>query len=64
MARVLPNKPIPDIAESDAVMHVLYDIEKKDLSFIPGTRHLRMRSGRDGRCAAAVWHHPRLARDV
>ncbi len=45
MARVLPNKPIPDDAESDAVMHVLYDIEKKDLSFIPGTRHLRMGPG-------------------
>ena len=22
-------------------MHVLYDIEQKDLTFIPGTRHLR-----------------------
>ena len=24
-------------------MHVLYDIEEKDRTFIPGTRHLRMR---------------------
>jgi hypothetical protein len=46
MARVLPNKPITDLAQSDAVMHVLYDIEEKDLTFIPGTRHLRM--GPDG----------------
>lgn len=46
MARVLPNKPITDLAESDAVMHVLYDIQEKDRTFIPGTRHLRM--GPDG----------------
>jgi len=41
MQKVLPNKPISDIAASDPVMHVLYDIEEKDRSFIPGTRHLR-----------------------
>jgi hypothetical protein len=41
MRRVLPNKPISDIAASEPVMHVLYDIEEKDRSFIPGTRHLR-----------------------
>jgi hypothetical protein len=41
MSRVLPNKPITDIALSDSVMHVLYDIEQKDLTFIPGSRHLR-----------------------
>ena len=46
MARVLPNKPITDLAESDAVMHVLYDIEEKDRTVIPGTRHLRI--GPDG----------------
>lgn len=45
MQRVLPNKPISDIAERDSVMHVLYDIQEKDLSFIPGTRHLRMGAG-------------------
>jgi hypothetical protein len=45
MQRVLPNKPISDIAERDSVMHVLYDIEEKDRSFIPGTRHLRMGPG-------------------
>lgn len=41
MERVLPNHPITEIADADAVMHVLYDIEGKDRTFIPGTRHLR-----------------------
>jgi uncharacterized protein DUF4159 len=45
MERVLPGKPIGDIALSDPVMHVLYDIEEKDLTFIPGTRHLRRGPG-------------------
>lgn len=41
MERALPNRPITDLAQSDAVMHVLYDIQEKDLTFIPGSRHLR-----------------------
>lgn len=45
MNRVLPNRPIADIAESDSIMHVLYDIRKKDLTFIPGSRHLRRGPG-------------------
>lgn len=45
MNRVLPNHAISDIAETDAVMHVLYDIREKDRSFIPGTRHLRRGPG-------------------
>lgn len=45
MQRVLPNKAISDIAAPDPVMHVLYDIEEKDRSFIPGTRHLRAGPG-------------------
>ena len=40
MQRVLPNQPITDIAETDSVMHVLYDIQDKDRTFIPGSRHL------------------------
>jgi hypothetical protein len=40
MDRVLPNHPILDIADSDSVMHVLYDIQEKDKTFIPGSRHL------------------------
>lgn len=46
MVRVLPHQPIEDLADSDAVMHVLYSIEEKDHTFIPGTRHLRR--GQDG----------------
>ena len=45
MDRVLPNQPISDIAETDSVMHVLYDIQDKDRTFIPGTRHLRRGPG-------------------
>jgi Domain of unknown function (DUF4159) len=45
MARVLPGKAIPDLAETDSVMHVLYDIQDKDRTFIPGTRHLRRGPG-------------------
>jgi len=41
MDRVLPSHPILDIEQSDSVMHVLYDIGPKDLTFIPGSRHLR-----------------------
>jgi len=40
MARVLPGQAISDIADSDPVMHVLYDIQDKDKTFIPGSRHL------------------------
>ena len=47
MARVLPDQEAVDIAESDPVMNVLYSIQEKDRSFIPGTRHLRM--GGDGK---------------
>jgi hypothetical protein len=41
MDRVFPEQPITDIALTDSVMHVLYNIEEKDLTFIPGSRHLR-----------------------
>jgi hypothetical protein len=45
MDRVLPGKPITDINGSDEVMHVLYDIQEKDRTFIPGSRHLRRGPG-------------------
>jgi len=45
MARVLPGTPITDISESDPVMHVLYDIQDRDRTFIPGSRHLRRGPG-------------------
>jgi Domain of unknown function (DUF4159) len=47
MQRVFPKRGITDIAPSDSVMHVLYDITEKDRSFIPGTRHLRRGPGGD-----------------
>lgn len=40
MARLFPNTAITDIPESDAVMHVVYDIREQDRTWIPGTRHL------------------------
>ena len=43
--RIFPGRAIPDIELSDPVMHVLYDIEAKDLTFIPGSRHLYMGAG-------------------
>jgi hypothetical protein len=45
MDRALPGHPITDIALTDPVMHVLYDIEAKDLTWIPGTRHIRRGAG-------------------
>jgi hypothetical protein len=45
MERALPKRPITDIAHSDAVMHVLYNIEEKDLTWIPGSRHLYRGAG-------------------
>jgi hypothetical protein len=45
MSRVLPGHSISDLAETDSVMHVLYDINDKDRTFIPGTRHLRVSPG-------------------
>ncbi|MCZ2148675.1 MAG: DUF4159 domain-containing protein [Bryobacterales bacterium] len=45
MDRVLPGQPITDIAMADSVMHVLYDIGPNDLTFIPGSRHLRRGPG-------------------
>lgn len=46
MARALPGKTITDLNPSDSVMHLVYDIEPRDLTFIPGSRHLRR--GYDG----------------
>ena len=46
MAQVLPNQQITELDLSDPVRHVVYDIEEKDLTWIPGSRHLRR--GYDG----------------
>ena len=40
MHRVFPDKEFFDIPESDNIMHVMYDIQEKDRTFIPGSRHL------------------------
>ena len=45
MNRVLPGRDITDMAETDPVMHVMYDIEEKDRTFIPGSRHLYVSGG-------------------
>ena len=45
MNRVLPNHQITDMLETDSVMHVLYDIQEKDRTYIPGSRHLYMWPG-------------------
>jgi hypothetical protein len=45
MERVFPGRPIVEIGLSDPVLHVLYDIGEKDLTFIPGSRHLRQGPG-------------------
>lgn len=53
MNRVLPGHPILELETADPVMHVVYDIAEKDLTFIPGTRHLRLAA--DG---SVVVHQP------
>lgn len=45
MERALPESPILDVPDRDAMMHVLYDIFEKDRTFIPGSRHLRRGAG-------------------
>lgn len=40
MARVFPDRQIADMSEDDQIMHVLYDIQDADRTFIPGSRHL------------------------
>jgi hypothetical protein len=45
MQRVFPDQPIVDIEPSDSVMHMVYDIEEKDRTIIPGSRHLRFGYG-------------------
>jgi len=44
--RLYPDREISDDKLDDQVMHVLYNIEEKDLTFIPGSRHLYVSGGR------------------
>ena len=62
MERVLPNRPITDIAESDSVMHVLYDILEKDRTFINRDASFVERTGRDDDCSPTGGDRARLAR--
>lgn len=47
MERTMPEYPIVDVPESDSLRNVLYTIPDKDLTFIPGSRHLRRGPGRE-----------------
>ena len=40
MYRVFPDGQIVAINEQDPIMHVMYDIQDKDRTYIPGSRHL------------------------
>lgn len=64
MQRVLPSQPIPDIQETDSVMHVLYDIQEKDRTFIPGSRHLYYGPGGHHASHAAARRESGLACDL
>jgi hypothetical protein len=41
--RAFPDKPMVEIPESDALMHVFFDLDER--TAIPGERHLRMNRG-------------------
>ncbi len=64
MARVLPGHAIPDLAETDSVMHVLYDIQEKDRTFIPGNAAFAARARRYRARLSAGRQHARVARHV
>jgi len=55
MRRVFPDRPIIDIPETDAVMHVFFDLDER--TAIPGERHLRMGGG--GRIVAQMEGPPK-----
>jgi hypothetical protein len=45
MERVFPDRQITEMDEKDQIMHVLYDIQDKDRTYIPGSRHLDFNGG-------------------
>lgn len=45
MDRVFPGRPIIDMNQQDPIMKVMYTIEDKDRTYIPGQRHLDGRGG-------------------
>jgi len=40
MTRVFPNSPIVDMGQDDPILNVMYTIQDKDRTYIPGSRHL------------------------
>jgi hypothetical protein len=52
--QALPNQEIEDTTEADPMMHVHYDIQDKDRTFIPGDRHLF--GGRINQPGVPSWH--------
>jgi hypothetical protein len=58
MKRVLPERDMIDVAQTDSLMHVLYDIEDKDRTWIPGSRHLRRRPGAGAEIVQPPGTHP------
>ena len=53
MQRTFPEKPIIDIPEDDALLHVLYDLDQR--TQIPGLRHLRAGPGGETVVSGAAW---------
>jgi hypothetical protein len=43
--RVYPAAEVDDMSEADPMMHVHFDIQDKDRTFIPGERHLTGNGG-------------------
>lgn len=52
--RVYPNAEVEEMSEADPMMHVHFDIQDKDRTFIPGERHL-MGGGRVQNVGVPRW---------
>ncbi len=55
VAQVYPEQQIEEMSEADPMMHVHYNIEDKDRTFIPGDRHLSG-NGRINPDGVPGWH--------
>lgn len=55
VAQVYPEQQIEEMTEADPMMHVHYNIEDKDRTFIPGERHLSG-NGRINPDGVPGWH--------
>jgi len=45
MTRVFPDRQMVDISENDSIVNVMYTIQDKDRTYIPGSRHLDRSGG-------------------